>query len=222
MRPAGGNHLTVKRYALAVWDISTDHFDAGAARREALGRSRRAIPLEDILVEHSSYKRSHLKRRLYREGIKRRECELCGQGEQWRGSPMTLILDHANGCATDNRIENLRILCPNCAATLDTHCGKMLRRVRTERQCGGCGGLFYPDGERRMYCSRECWADSLRGTPNHAARRVQRPPYAELLRDIAESGYSAVGRRYGVSDNAIRKWVRQYERELEAAEGAAA
>jgi transposase-like protein len=38
-------------------------------------------------------------------------------------------------------------------------------------------------------------------------------PYDELLREIAESSYLAVGRRYGVSDNAVRKWVRQYERE---------
>jgi hypothetical protein len=44
-------------------------------------------------------------------------------------------------------------------------------------------------------------------------RRVERPPYEQLLREVADDGWSAVGRRYGVSDNAIRKWVRQYERE---------
>ena len=44
-------------------------------------------------------------------------------------------------------------------------------------------------------------------------RRVERPPYDQLMREIAETGYSAVGRKYGVSDNAIRKWVRAYERE---------
>jgi hypothetical protein len=222
MRPAGGNHRTLKHYTTEIWHISTAHFDPGAARREALGRARRLTPLSEILVEHSTYARSHLKARLYKDGLKRRECEMCGQGEEWHGARIALILDHANGCATDNRIENLRILCPNCAATLDTHCGRMLRRVRTERLCGTCGVLFYPDGERRIYCSRGCWAKSIRGTPNHRARRVNRPPYARLLHEIANVGYSAVGRRYGVSDNAIRKWVRQYERELEAAEGAAA
>ncbi|MEA2223958.1 MAG: hypothetical protein QOH83_2334, partial [Solirubrobacteraceae bacterium] len=46
-----------------------------------------------------------------------------------------------------------------------------------------------------------------------ALRRAERPPYDQLLREIAETSFSAVGRRYGVSDNAIRKWVRQYERE---------
>ena len=49
-----------------------------------------------------------------------RRCELCGQTESWRGRTMALILDHVNGVPTDNRLENLRIVCPNCAATLDT------------------------------------------------------------------------------------------------------
>lgn len=49
---------------------------------------------------------------------------MCGQGEEWNGKKMSLILDHINGVHNDNRLENLRIVCPNCNATLDTHCGK--------------------------------------------------------------------------------------------------
>lgn len=51
-------------------------------------------------------------------------CELCGQDEIWHGRRMSLILDHVNGVRDGNRIENLNIVCPNCAATLPTHCGK--------------------------------------------------------------------------------------------------
>jgi transposase-like protein len=46
---------------------------------------------------------------------------------------------------------------------------------------------------------------------------VERPPYEQLLGEIEASGWSAVGRRYGVSDNAVRKWVRHYDREAEVA-----
>ena len=219
MRPAGGNHATLKKYVERIWCIPTDHFDPDAARIEAL-RRREPIALAEVLVEHSTYSRGHLKKRLYAEGLKRPVCELCAQGELWRGRRMSLILDHVNGRATDNRLENLRIVCPNCAATFDTHCGKLSRRTRTERPCPSCGAVFYPERDEHRFCSHPCWAQSRNGQAQPQIRRVQRPPYKQLLREIAESSYLAVGRRYGVSDNAIRKWVRQYERE-QAADAAA-
>ena len=124
LRPAGGNHRR-SGAGSRRWDISTDHFDA---RRRLPRRERN--PLEEILVERSTYSRGHLKQRLYDEGLKERACELCGQGEQWRGRRMALILDHINGVGDDNRLENLQIVCPNCAATLDTHCGAPNRLPR--------------------------------------------------------------------------------------------
>jgi transposase-like protein len=49
--------------------------------------------------------------------------------------------------------------------------------------------------------------------PQEVRRKVPRPPYAQLVREVQALGWCGVGRRYGVSDNAVRKWVRQYERE---------
>ena len=172
------------------------------------------------MVEGSTYSRNHLKNRLYREGLKARRCELCGQGEWWRGQPMSLILDHINGRRDDHRIENLRILCPNCAATLETHCGRKNRLDVSDRECLRCGGRFSPSYARQRYCSRESGRRAPRpnrGVPNPGRRRTERPPHDQLMREIAETSYVAVGRKYGVSDNAIRKWVRQYEREASAA-----
>jgi hypothetical protein len=210
--PAGGNATLLKKW-LALWSIDTSHFDSRQGR-PAIART--AIPLADVLVEGSTYARSNLKTRLYAERLKRPICELCGQGETWRGRPMGLILDHINGVRDDNRIENLRIVCPNCAATLDTHCGRKNRLEPSERVCPLCGETFRARRARQRYCSRACGTrapSSSRGLPNPARRRVERPPYEQLLREIAETSYLAVGRRYGVSDNAVRKWVRQYERE---------
>jgi transposase-like protein len=51
--------------------------------------------------------------------------------------------------------------------------------------------------------------------PSPEARKVERPPYEQLLEEIEETSYLAVGRKYGVSDNAVRKWVRFYERQME-------
>ena len=212
MRPAGGNHATIKKYAERVWRISTDHFEAAADRARSLRRE--PIPLEDVLVVGSAYSRRTLKSRLYAEGLKRRLCEECGQGEAWRGQRMSLILDHVNGVADDNRLENLRIVCPNCAATFDTHCG---RNVAVVRICAVCENGFRSSGAHR-HCSRSCAGRSSANRAAHAAaRRVTRPSYDVLIREIDATSVLAVGRKYGVSDNAVCKWLRRYERELRLA-----
>jgi hypothetical protein len=79
--------------------------------------------------------------------------------------------------------------------------------------------LENPGRPEQRHCSRACgtrWDRSkLRGQPNRAERRVSRPPYEQLLAEIEATSYCAVGRKYGVSDNAVRKWVKFYERERE-------
>lgn len=210
LRPAGGNHRHLRSW-IDRWGIPTDHFTYGGDRLAA--HRVVARPLEEVLVEHSTYARGTLKKRLYAEGLKDRRCELCGQGEEWRGEPLSLILDHINGVADDNRLENLRIVCPNCNATLSTHCGRNTPRTRTERPCALCQRLFMPNSAAQRYCSRACGQRNReRPTgPRPEQRKVERPPYAQLLHEIETSSWSAVGRRYGVSCNAVRKWVQAYQ-----------
>jgi hypothetical protein len=230
--PTGGNPATLKRWALR-WQISTDHFDPHAASLTGLRRFHDRKPLSEILVENSTFSRNKLKDRLYDEGLKDRACELCGQGEVWRGRRIGLILDHINGVRNDNRLENLRIVCPNCAATLSTHCGRKLASIPASRDCVRCGQPFTPKYRDHRYCSRDCGSrwDRLEaatrgagqlGIARPSTRKAERPSYDELMREIAETSYLAVGRKYGVSDNAVRKWVRFYERQAarEAAAGA--
>ncbi|MGO9821002.1 MAG: HNH endonuclease [Solirubrobacteraceae bacterium] len=205
----GANHRTVQRWAVR-WNVPTGHFDPNVARRRS--SKARAIALEQALVENSSYPRGALKERLLASGLKQRVCEMCGQDEVWEGRRMSLVLDHINGISDDHRFKNLRIVCPNCAATLETHCGRNLPR---ERICPGCRKPFAPRHIRHRYCSEKCWGtvlgDRLRGVAQPTRRKVSRPSYQQLMEDVWTMSFLAVGRKYGVSDNAVRKWIRWYE-----------
>lgn len=82
------------------------------------------ISLSEILVEQSKYTSSKdLKRRLFKTGLEEKRCESC-LNTQWMGGEIPLQLDHVNGKRSDNRIENLRILCPNCHALTPTWGGR--------------------------------------------------------------------------------------------------
>jgi hypothetical protein len=196
LRAAGGNYKTITKY-IEEYQINTHHFDAHQVRIEKINQlnTKKKIPMTDILIIGSTYNRAQLKQRLYDENLKTRRCELCGQGEIWNGMKMSLIIDHINGIWDDNRIENLRIVCPNCNATLPTHCGKNRTNIVDKQKIDA--RKIMTDTKLKFY---------------ENSRKTQRPDYDTLKTEIDNLGYVKTGKKYGVSDNAIRKWLRFYEK----------
>ena len=95
-------------------NVSTEHFE-----RTYTDKAR--YELDKILVENSTYSNlPRLKIRLVNSGLLEYKCAICGNVGEWNGKPLTLQLDHINGIHTDNRIENLRLLCPNCHSQTET------------------------------------------------------------------------------------------------------
>ena len=87
-------------------------------------------PLSELLVRGRRCQGPLLIERLLEAGIFERSCEGC-ELPGWLGEPIPLELDHINGDHDDNRIENIRLLCPNCHAQTDTYRGRNIRRRRT-------------------------------------------------------------------------------------------
>ena len=89
-----------------------------------------AMPLEALLVAGTHRGRENLKARIIGAGLKDGSCEECGIAE-WRGRPLSMALHHVNGDGRDNRLENLRLLCPNCHSQTENFAGKgVVRSIR--------------------------------------------------------------------------------------------
>ena len=85
------------------------------------------VILDEILRgEHPHFQTFKLKKRLLREGIVKNECSLCGISE-WNGLPINIELDHIDGNRTNHKLENLRMLCPNCHSQTDTYRAKNIK-----------------------------------------------------------------------------------------------
>ena len=154
----------------------------------------------------------HLKQKLIKAGLKTAKCERCGI-EEWQGSPAPIELHHINGKRYDNRLENLKILCANCHSIchreekfkLKKSTSKIISKkkvlsksIKKVYNCITCGiQISYNTKNNLCY---KCY--------NISKRIAIRPSREILLEEIRVLGYSGTGRKYGVTDNAIRKWLK--------------
>ena len=127
---AGGNYSTVQR-RIRVLGLDTSHFTRQGWRKGTQVPVVPAKSLTELLRQGTRFQSHKLKNRLLAAGLKRKQCEPC-RNTEWLGEPLPLELHHLNGDTTDNRIENLRLFCPNCHALTENYRGRKLAKCRDE------------------------------------------------------------------------------------------
>lgn len=207
LSPTGANYRGFYRFQKEN-NIDISHF-TGQGHLKGKTHSYNRIPLSNILVKDYSYSSNRLRKRLISEGIKEHKCECCGLSE-WLGDPIPLELDHIDGDHYNNTLENLKILCPNCHAKTPTYRGRNVKhknnrkpRIKKEYNCFSCG----------VKLSGKCKTGLCFTCHSKTQRKVERPSKEHLLKEVNDTSYLAVGRKYGVSDNTIRKWIKSYLQE---------
>lgn len=207
----GGNYKTIDQ-AIKRLKLDTSHFTGQGHLKGKNHNWAKKIPLDEILVENSTYRNNgNIKKRLFKENLLENRCQICGLSPTWQGKKLVLRLDHINGVNNDHRLENLRMLCSNCDSQTDTFAGRNIKKrskkkekkkVKTKKIRESC-----------MICEQKVAKTNKSGLCLSCAQRkrvgrLNRPSKEILIEDVKNIGYSATGRKYGVSDNAIRKWLR--------------
>lgn len=124
---------TFKRKALKLGCYKTNQFWSRGKTRMSDNRILSKYNIDEIFIENSKVKRDSIKNIIIKENLIEYICLGCENNGIWNNKVMNLQLDHINGVRNDNRLNNLRFLCPNCHSQTETFCTKNLNSKKIDQ-----------------------------------------------------------------------------------------
>lgn len=190
----GNNNVTLKK-KIELFGIDISHFTFAPKHR-----SKRKT-LQEYLVKGVRVCQHNLKKRLLSEGVKQNICEICGVSE-WNGKPLNMELHHKDGDFLNNTLENLIMICPNCHSQTENYRRSEIKDAKADaHRCIDCGARVNKHSIRCTRCSAK----------NRLGKGAKISMTIEQYLEYKQNGYSnlRIANIYGVSETAIRKWVRK-------------
>ena len=188
-----GNTISMLKKKLQNYDTSHFYNNTQIIKRN-----------EDNIFIKNSTASQHTFRKWYLKGeYTDYKCSICGQEPFWQEQEMPLILDHINGINNDDRLENLRWVCPNCNSILPTTGSRNPRRKNVAKKyyCQDCGCEISKKSKRCVSCDAK-----FRTVPIEKMQITRE----ELKNLIRTTPFTKIGEKFGMSDNAIRKWCDKF------------
>lgn len=177
---------------IKFFNIDTSHF----SRQVQLIRNEK-----NIFILNSTANQTTLRKWYLKGEYTSYKCSICGQEPIWQNKELTLILDHINGENHDDRLENLRWVCPNCNQQLDTTNGKNKKILNKHNYCIDCGKEIHLSSTRCIECQAKNRTIKLEDMP------ITREELKNLIRTMP---FTKIGEKFAMSDNAIRKWCDKF------------
>lgn len=188
---------------------------AGNMSRKGIKRDSKRKPAKEFVLTNAS--NSAKRKRLIEDGIKEAKCERC-QLSEWMGQPIPLELHHIDFNHYNNDLSNLQILCSNChmqihnynnckkekIETINSISDTQKIKERNYKECPVCHKMFNPRHKEQKYCSQEC---------SHKLQQKGMPSKEIMIEKMKEFNFNftQIGKYFGVSDSAIRKWCNKLE-----------
>lgn len=202
---SGSNSSTVKK-RIQEYNIDISHFRSCT---DAIKRTD-----ENTFIENSTAGQSVLRRRYENGNFTPYICAICGLPPIWNNQPLTLILDHKNGLNHDDRLENLRWVCPNCNQQLPTTGNKRgikyvdrnkiegNAKPKKKNYCIDCGKKISKNAIRCIKCSH---------IHSKGIAKINKVTRSKLKERIRSETFESIAKEFNTTRTSIQRWCKKYE-----------